>query len=335
MTPITPEEIKQMATYSGFDLCGITTPEIIDKSKRRYLDWLKSGYHGEMAWLAENVDRRTEPERLMPDVRSVIMLGLNYYQDNSDSVPKGYGRISRYARGRDYHKVIERKTRELVSRIQKRAGDNNRVDLKWFVDYGPFLERAYAEKAGLGYIGKNSMLINRQFGSWVFISEIVTNLELEADDPHTINHGRCASCRLCLDACPTGAIIGEGVIDSELCISYLTIERPSEISPALESKMGELIFGCDICQEVCPHNSRAVPADHAELLSGRGLGEFLDANRVLALTGREEFLDLTAGTPLTRPKLEGLKRNARIVLDNESRISDREHRNGPKSDPKE
>jgi epoxyqueuosine reductase len=322
-TELTSARIKELAYASGFDLCGVASPEVIGEAKRRYEDWIAAGRGGEMGWLANHIDRRTTPSMLMPETHSVVMLGLNYYQPNSAGVPDDHGRVSRYARGRDYHKVIEKKTRAFVERLQIELARHStesaeRLATKWWVDYGPLMERAYAATAGLGFMGKNSMLINRKFGSWIFLSEVVTNLELDPDDRFAVNHGRCGTCTRCIDACPTQAIVADGVVDARRCISYLTIERPSRIPEELADKMGEMIFGCDICQEVCPHNGRALLTTHAEFLKPNGVGEFLNARTVVSLQTREDFLRLTAGTPLTRPRLERLKRNAEIVLGNQS-----------------
>ncbi|MDH3891035.1 MAG: tRNA epoxyqueuosine(34) reductase QueG [candidate division Zixibacteria bacterium] len=320
---ITADEIKRLAQASGFDLCAVTSPEQIPHATERYRQWLEQGYHGDMAWMAASKERRSDPTHLMDGVRSVIMLGLNYYQENSEPTPKGHARVSRYARGRDYHKVVARKIKAFIARIEaainRDAVVQNEAEarFKWWVDYGPFLERAYAEKAGMGFIGKNSMLINREFGSWFFLAEIVTSIELEGDTVPDNLHGRCGKCTRCIDACPTGAIVGDGVVDSRRCISYLTIEHRGDIPDDLASLHGDLLFGCDICQEVCPFNQkRAIPTPHEELLPPHGVGEFIDCKRIVALEGNESFLELTAGTPLTRPKLDGLIRNARIVLGN-------------------
>jgi len=317
---VTADNVKTLAFRVGFDLCGITTPEPPPELTERFRKWLDQGYHGEMAWLERNADLRTDPRMLDIDARSVIMLALNYYQPDRETLPADHGRVSRYARGRDYHKVIGSMIRRLVRLLGKESGATA-DDFKWWVDYGPFAERAFAEKAGLGFIGKNGLLISRQFGSWLFLAEIVTTLELEPDDRHAINHGRCGTCRRCVEACPTGAIVADSVVDARRCISYLTIEKPSHFPSELTDRMGDLIFGCDICQQVCPHNGRAVLTKHPDLTSARGVGESLDAARVLGFTSREQFLRLTAGTPLTRPKLDGLQRNARIVLENRVRAA--------------
>ena len=311
--------VKRLAFDAGFDLCGITTPEVIPRARRAYLNWLERKLHGEMAWLARDPGRRTDPGQLLPDIRAIIMLGINYYQPNRESVPDGHGRVARYARGRDYHKVIETKTRRLIDAIKARVGPD--TAFRSWVDYGPMLERAYADKAGLGFVGKNSMLINRDFGSWILLGEIVTNLPLEPDNAAMVDHGACGDCRLCIDSCPTGAIIAERTIKTSKCLSFLTIERPSRIPTGFAKMMASQIFGCDICQEVCPLNARPVFSRHREFQPSAGVGEFVDARAILRMTSREEFLNLTAGTPLTRPKLDGLQRNARIVLENQQRSS--------------
>jgi epoxyqueuosine reductase len=317
---LTSADIKRFASEAGFDLCGITTPEVVPAARERYSKWLASGYHGESHYLTRDPDKRTDPSRLLKGLRSVIMLAVNYYQENStDEVPAGYGRVSRYARGRDYHRVVEKSMRTLISRIEEESGLPG-VQSRTFVDYGPMLERTYAEKAGLGYIGKNSMLISRRFGSWLFLSGIITTLELEPDDPHAVNHGRCGKCRLCIDACPTGAIMEDGSVDSRKCISYLTIEKPDKIPNHIARQIDSLIFGCDICQEVCPHNGRAVATQHQDFLPENGVGELLNIKRLLSLQTRAQFLELAAGTPLTRPKLPGVKRIAEIVSTNQTRV---------------
>ncbi len=309
-------DIKQLAYDSGFDLCGITAAENIPEAKERLESWIAQGFHGEMHWIARNTERRTDLQQLLADVRSVVMLGLNYYQPNNET-PPDHGRVSRYARGRDYHSVIEEKSKRMIDSITAQVSADEKF--LTYVDYGPFLERPYAVKAGLGYIGKNSMLINRQFGSWIFLAEILTTLDLEPDDQYAVNHGRCGECRRCIEACPTQAIVEDGVINANRCISYLTIERPSSISETLAAAMGDLMFGCDICQEVCPHNGRAITTQHTEFMPQSGAGEFLDTKMILSMQSEEDFKAKFAGTPLTRPKLVNMQRTARIVQNNQTK----------------
>lgn len=316
---LSSSEIKQIAYESGFDLCGIAAAENIPEAKARLESWIEQGLHGEMHWIARNTERRTDLHQLLSGVQSVIMLGLNYYQPNSEPTPPNHGRVSRYARGRDYHSVIEEKSKRMIEAIQSVLPKDHTEKFLTYVDYGPFLERPYAVKAGLGYIGKNSMLINKEYGSWVFLAEILTTLVLEPDDQHAVNHGRCGDCRRCIEACPTGAIVKEGMIDANKCISYLTIERPSSISETLAAAMGDLMFGCDICQEVCPHNGRSILTKNTEFLPESGAGEFLDTTKILAMQSEEDFKAKFTGTPLTRPKLVNMQRTARIIRENQSK----------------
>ncbi|MFZ5980736.1 MAG: tRNA epoxyqueuosine(34) reductase QueG [Candidatus Zixiibacteriota bacterium] len=317
---ITSERVKQLAYDAGFELCGITKPDVIPEAKEAYVAWLQKKYHADMVYLARDTERRTDPKQVLPEAKSLIVLGLNYYQPNSETVPENHGRISRYARGKDYHDVIEKMTESLIEKIKVEVTNNSEPSFRCFVDYGPLLERSYAVKAGLGYLGKNCSLINKKYGSWFFLAEIITSLELEPDQVWSGEHGKCGTCRRCIDACPTGAIVADGVIDARRCLSYLTIEKPSAISSEIADKMGDLIFGCDICQEVCPRNKKAVTTTHPDLLSEAGTGEFLDAKKVLALRDEAAFKKLTEGTSLKRPKLEGFRINAEIVLKNQSKF---------------
>ena len=325
---ITSSEVKELAIEVGFDLVGITRPDIIPAALARYHQWIKRGFHADMEWMATSLDRRSDPSSLMDETKSIIILGVNYYQANSETIPNGFGRVSRYARGRDYHKIIGRMIKSLLKKIEYAINREviRQQDIaccfKWCVDYGPFLERSYAEKAGLGFIGKNGMLINKTFGSWILLAEIVTSIELTPDHIWAGDHGRCGTCRRCIDACPTGAILEDGIIDARRCLSYLTVEHRGDIDDELATKAGDRLFGCDTCQEVCPHNQkRAVLTNHRQFLPESGVGEFVDVHKVQSISTQEDFLALTAGTSLVRSKLEGLRRNAQIVLRNTGNLT--------------
>ncbi len=314
---ITSEKIKEIARQAGFDLCGTTTPDLISEAVTNFEKWLNSGYQAEMTWLERNLKRRTDPKELAENVKSVIMLGMNYYTPDSDELPEGYTRVSKYARGKDYHKVFKKRIEHFLYKLKSQYVQKGHHVSKWWVDYGPFMERAYAAKAGLGYIGKNSMLINKDFGSWVFLAEIVTDIEIEPNQYDENYPIRCGSCRICIDACPTGAIVEDGVIDSNKCISYVTVEAPQELKYDFTDKMSGYIFGCDICQTVCPHNiSKQKETTHKEFTSKYGVGEFLSIEEILNISDRESFIKMFAGTALVRPKEAGLKRSAKLVREN-------------------
>ncbi len=302
------QQIRKSALELGFDLVGFTPAERLGRDEEALRRWLAEGYAGEMAYMARDPGRRADPQQVLPGARTVICLGLNYFPGEFPPKPEGQGRVSRYAWGKDYHRVIEEKLEALEARIREVV--DRPVQIRRYVDYGPILERAYASRAGLGFIGKNTLLISEAFGSWVFLAELITDLELETDAAPggTVSSAaHCGSCTLCIDACPTGAFTAPYRLDATRCISYLTIENKGEIPEALKDRMGDWAFGCDICQEVCPYNHRAPLTTHAEF--GEGAGPWLDLERVLQMDAaafRRQFED----TPLLRPKHQGLRRNA-------------------------
>jgi len=259
------EEVRARARELGFDLVGITTPDPswhVDA----YRAWLDAGRHGGMAYLArpDAVARRATLEKTLAGVRSVVVVGHEYFQKDPEGVPDDPSRgvIARYARGRDYHKVVKKKLTLLGRWLEEAVGEGRRegpVGWRAYVDTGPILERELARRAGLGWFGKNTMLIHPRKGSYFFLGVLLTDVELEPDEPFTADF--CGSCTACLDACPTGALLGRDehgapVLDANLCISYLTIEHRGAIPEALRPAMGNRIYGCDICQEVCPWNVR-------------------------------------------------------------------------------
>ncbi len=298
--------IKEQACAQGFDACGIVRAGPLKEEKFRLLDWLARGHHGEMDYMAGNVDKRTDPTRLVPGSKSVVVVRLNYfpgkyYNNSKQDIPK----ISRYAAGRDYHKVIRKKLQQLLAWINEALTP---VNGRAFVDSAPVLERAWARRAGLGWIGKNSMLITREGGSYFFIGELILDLELAYDHPEPEDY--CGTCSRCLDACPTHAIQPNRTVDATRCISYWTIEYRKESFPQeAPENFREWVFGCDICQEVCPWNRKARP-HHTP--------DFLPDEKRLSLTREdwermteEEFERLFAGTPVMRTGLERMKRNVK------------------------
>ncbi|MGQ0637117.1 MAG: tRNA epoxyqueuosine(34) reductase QueG [Planctomycetaceae bacterium] len=309
--------LKREARRLGFDLVGIA-PAVTPIGLHEFLHWLEQGHAGEMTYLSRRQAAYAHPRHVLDGVRSVVMLGMNYntapprskQPEASASDAPGPARVARYAQaGRDYHGLIREKLNRLSAFLQtQHLGCKSRG----VVDTAPLLERDFARLAGLGWFAKNTMLINRRLGSWFFLAALLTDVELEYDPPHDTSH--CGTCTRCLDACPTQAFAAPYVLDARRCISYLTIELRGSIPEELRAGIGDWLFGCDVCQEVCPWNRKA-PANDDPALTPRADLQFADAVEILALTERE-FQDRYSNTALARPKLSGLRRNAAIVLGN-------------------
>ena len=277
----------------------------------RLREWLSRGYHGAMGWMAREPARRADPQAVLAGCRSVISVGMNYYTDRRADERPGYGRIARYAWGRDYHGLLQARLEQLEQRVKALAPG---AETRSYVDTGPVMEKAWAERAGLGWIGKHSNLVSTQYGSWLVLGEVLTTLELEPDEPAT---DLCGSCTLCIKACPTGAITEPFIVDARRCISYLTIElhKPGdEVPDDLAPKLGNRIFGCDDCLDVCPYNVNASPTAEpafqpAPLSLAPDLGQLAGMdNRTFASTFRE--------SPVKRAKHAGFVRNVRLALHN-------------------
>jgi epoxyqueuosine reductase len=303
-----PALIKAQAYALGFDLVGIAT--VGRAATAAHFDaWLDRGYAGEMSYLLHNAEKRRDSSLPFPGARSAIVVALNY----GGTEPSGP--IARYARGDDYHDVMLEKLDALLAWIRSNSGHG--VAGKPYVDTGPILERDLAQRAGLGWSGKNTNLLNPQLGSFFFLGALLVDLDLEPDAPFADDH--CGTCTRCIDACPTGAIVEPHVLDSNLCISYLTIEARGPIPTELREHVGELVYGCDICQSVCPWNvrfSRELSEDAfrpREALAGKDAGTI--ARELLAMSP-DEFSARFTGSPMKRAKLRGLKRNAAVALGN-------------------
>jgi len=293
--------IKARALELGFSACGIAEAEYLEDDAIRLGQWLSRGFHGTMDYMARNTDKRTDPRQLLPGARSVIVVLLNYFPEKKLPETDNY-KFAKYAYGRDYHFVIREKLNQLTAELTALAGP---IQARAFTDSAPVLERAWAEKAGLGWIGKNTCLIHPKLGSFFFIGEIITDLELGYDN-NRIND-LCGGCTKCTDACPTGAFAGPRLLDSGKCISYLTIEYRGELPNERKDQFNDWIFGCDICQDVCPWNRKA-KAHHVQDFR---LSQMLSSmNKALweNLT-EEEFRELFMDSAVKRTKYEGLKRN--------------------------
>ena len=307
------QQIQRRAHELGFALVGITPAER-SQTLQRYRAWLENGYAGEMDYLERHLPLKEDPRRLLAEAKSVISLAMNYYTLDPPeflAADPGRGQISRYAWGDDYHEVIRERLRQLVEFIRQRFAETE-PDCRICVDTAPILEREYAQKARLGWIGKNTNLINWRSGSWYFLAEVLVNVQLTPTTEPL--RGTCGTCTRCIEACPTDAIVAPNVLDSRLCISYLTIELKDSIPAELRPKMGNLIFGCDICQEVCPWNSKATPTTESAFYPRAG--NLAPGLLSLVNMTQAEFSSRFKGSPIKRAKRRGFLRNVLVAIGN-------------------
>lgn len=297
--------VKQTAAQLGFDYCGIAKAMPLDEDARKLEAWLNKGMHGQMKYMEHHFELRVDPTKLVPGARSVITLLLNYFpnQQQSNHAPK----IAKYAYGNDYHEVIRAKLNEFLFMIREKTGD---IQGRGFVDSAPVLERSWARRSGIGWIGKNGNLITKQNGSFFFIATLITDLELDYDDPYAKDF--CGSCTRCIDACPTDAILPNKVVDGSRCISYFTIELKEMLLPEeMSNKFDNWMFGCDTCQDVCPWNRFSKP--HSEY-AFTPIPEILNLsdNEWQTMT-EESFRKIFKHSPLKRSKFKGIQRNLNFI----------------------
>jgi epoxyqueuosine reductase len=304
---ISANDIKARALFEGFNKVGIIGAFSLEDEGRRLREWLARGYHGEMRWMARDVEKRIDPREIFSEARSVVVVALNYYTPHQHQQTPGTGKVSRYAWGDDYHDVVKEKLRSLLSWIREQEP---RAEGKICVDIQPTMDKAWAVRAGLGWLGKHSNVITPEHGSWVFIGELLLNLELDHDTERVEDH--CGACTLCIDACPTQAITEPYVVDSNKCISYATIElRAPELPDQVRDNISGWLYGCDICQDVCPWN-RFEETTTETRFSARAGNVDAQLGEILELTP-ETYAARFRGSAMKRAKLSGLQRNARSL----------------------
>jgi epoxyqueuosine reductase len=304
--------IKNEATRLGFNFCGIAKAEFLKDEAPKLEEWLSRRYQGKMSYLENYFDKRLDPTLLVPGAKSVVSLLYNYYPQE-DLAREGEYKIAKYAYGEDYHVVIKEKLKIFLTNLQQNIGD---VQGRAFVDSAPVMERAWAQRSGLGWIGKNSLLLNREMGSFFFISELIIDLPLEYDPP---TKDYCGTCTACIDACPTDAITDPYVVDGSKCISYFTIELKESIPADVKGKFQDWIFGCDICQDVCPWNSFSRPHSEKRFHPAKELKEF-STQEWHEITD-EVFEKVFSKSAVKRAKFHGLKRNISFASEGSDQIS--------------
>jgi len=301
---LTNDFVIQKAKVLGFDPVGFAKADILNKESNQLKDWLEKKYQSGMDYMSKNFDKRKDVRQILPEAKSIISLGLNYYTPDSYSNEETKGKVSRYAWGKDYHLVIWAMLDELEEELKKVDPTFESIS---YVDTGPVMDKTWAIRAGLGWLGKHTNVINREIGSWFFIANIITNYEFDYSEQIP---DFCGTCTACIDACPTNAIVQEYVVDANKCISYLTIENKEEISSEFNGKFDNWLFGCDICQDVCPWNQK-FPVETL-------IKDFYPQNKELKLDDilemkEEEFKERFRTSPIKRAKLIGLKRNAEFL----------------------
>ncbi len=311
---ITNDLVKNKAKEIGFDLIGFTKADLLENEIKKYDKWIELNYQSGMEYMSRNREKRKDVSKILPEVKSVISLAVNYYtpekysdDESKDKTCLPVGKVSRYAWGKDYHLVINEMLKELESFLSETDSEFKSIS---YIDTGPVMDKAWAVQAGIGWLGKHTNVINREMGSWFFIANIFTNINFEYSESIP---DFCGNCTACIDACPTNAIIQEYVLDSNRCISYLTIENKSDIPSEFEGKFDNWIFGCDICQDVCPWNEKfSIVTDKLEFFPAENNKEILlpDIENMDDESFHKRFKD----SPVKRAKLKGLKRNAEFVI---------------------
>lgn len=299
------EDVVNVAKELGFELVGFAKAEPLTEETLKLEQWLNRGYQAGMGYMERNVEKRKDISEILPAAKSVISLGINYQSNEKHQPLDGYGKISRYAWGKDYHLVIWEKLKNFEKRLSE---IDSTFESKSYVDTGPVMDKAWAVKAGIGWLGKHTNVINREYGSWFFIANIICNKEFDYNEPV---EDLCGTCTACIEACPTDAITQEYVVDSNKCISYLTIENKGDIPDEFSDKFDNWLFGCDICQDVCPWNVKfSQLTKEGEFYSKE---KSVNLNEVMQMSN-SQFKNKFGNSPISRARLKGLKRNAKFLL---------------------
>ncbi|HAL57859.1 MAG TPA: tRNA epoxyqueuosine(34) reductase QueG [Bacteroidetes bacterium] len=301
------EKVKAKALEEGFSRVGVARAESLTQEGDHLREWLRRGYHASMNWMERNLEKRVDPRGVLPGARSVVCVGMNYYTPTPHTDDPDAGKISRYAWGDDYHIVLTSRLESLLDCIkQEQPSVNGRL----YIDTGPVMDKAWAVRSGIGWLGKHTNIITREYGSWVFLGEIILDVELEYDEPIA---DLCGSCLACIEACPTGAITDPYVLDSTKCISYLTIEHRGDIPDGVATQFEGWLYGCDICQDVCPWNRFQKPSGE-QAFKARASNIAPNLHDLVEIT-KEEFAERFRRSPIKRAKREGLIRNAKNLIE--------------------